>query len=172
MRTQKWLFWTAASLFIGIALLLVLHGPNDAQINLKTGALRYRIFRIPFFYDRLQQPYSRWLREISSAPDRWVTVQTYPNTCSNHSEIMCSGFYVQASAWVTVDQNIAKAVLGDVVRYILSTEARSGLPDSIFLLEKALRPEGQEIRIEPGWTSDPEIHDYLQKHNLSKDTNA
>src|SRR4051794_32558190 len=109
---------------IGVLLALVLllwHGPDDAQINLKTGNLRYRIFRIPFAFERLASPYSGWLRDISSADDRWVTVATFPLPTSNNSQLMCQGFYKSAAVWTTVDPKIAKAALEDVERYINST---------------------------------------------------
>lgn len=147
---------------------LLLRGPDDAQINLKTGDLRYRILCVPYSYQGITPPYSDWLRGISSGDDRWITVATFPLPTSNNSQVMCQDFYESAATWVTIDPKLAKTVLQDVEHYIVSTEARHSLPDSFPLLIQAQRNIDQKPQIKDGWQSDALVQAYLEKHHLSE----
>ena len=154
--------------FLACGIFLLLHGPDDAQINLKTGALRYRLFHVPYWYSPLSSPYADWLKEISSGADRWITVATFPLPTSNSSDIMCWNFYAKAATWVTVDRKIARAALDDVQHYITSTEARHGLPDSCLLLEHVHFTEGNGSTVDSRWKSDPLVREFLAKHHLNQ----
>ena len=145
--------------------------PSDSQINLRTGDLRTRWYKVPLIYSRLESPYRTWVNELPPNPDTWITVATYPLPTSNNSDLMCQSFYKSASTWITVDQKIAELVLKDVIVYIQTTNARHGLPDSFQMLMKSRRPDDINPNIipsiDPSWKNDPQVQEYLKVHNIT-----
>lgn len=159
MLTQKrrYLIGTAGILVAVAAAVFVpgLFFPTDCQINLKTGDLRYRFHGIPLAYSNLAEDYRARIAEISSVPNTWITVATFPLPTSNNSHAMCQGFYEDAAKWQAVDPKIAKVLLGDVVRYIETTKAQYGLPDGFQLL-------GADAA-NSDWRNDESIQEYLNR---------
>ncbi len=180
-RGRKFSARTAATLFavIGIPIVcawFLLHGPTSGEIRLDTGDLRYCYFGIPFSYSRMPEPQRSRLLSLSAGSSilkpQWFTCVTYPLTGSNNPDLMVEGFYSRATAWIPVDPKLAQMIVEDIAKYVKGTNARSGLPDSFYLVSGFLVDQNTQGQwtLDPNWRQDEEVQNYFTAKGYSPAT--
>jgi hypothetical protein len=75
--------------------------------------------------------------------------------------------YHCASAWLAVDQEIARAVVRDVMEYIHSTRGVRGLPACREMVTReVVELQGDRMSVVAGWERSPGVMLYLQSRGL------
>jgi hypothetical protein len=113
-------------------------GPETAEFRLDTGDLRYLRFGIPYWVDRMPDPYRSELLAAALASGvpigEWHRCASYPLPTSNSPDAMCQGFYLKLIPWLRRDKALGLAIQRDIARYIKTTDARRSLPACFPLL--------------------------------------
>jgi hypothetical protein len=141
---------------------------TSGDIRLDTGDLRYRVFGIPMYYDRMPKPQRSQLLKLAATSSIlksvWCECVSYPLRGSNNPDNMCRYFYVKAAMWIPTDPHLAQLIVEDIATYIQNTKARQGLPSSLCMLGPGGLWANQTgvLAINPNWRQDPGVQNYLQ----------
>jgi hypothetical protein len=81
---------------------------------------------------------------------------------------MCQWFYKDVATWTKVDQRIGRALLRNVEEYIVSTQAREGLPKATWFFHYVRSGYGQNPTIDAEWKNDEMLQDMLREWGIKK----
>lgn len=131
------------------------------SLRLDAGDLRTEVWGIPMSWSRTHEPARSELLALKGADSRRRWQRVY-QTGSHNVRRMIRQFYVDATAWVDVDPEIARFIVADIASYAETERTAPEVPFCVRLIRSHVidRSTGT-ARVLDGWEQNPDVLAYL-----------